>query len=332
MAPSYDRPMTSAAAPRGARRIYLANLIAQIAIFFSGALVRLTGSGLGCPSWPQCVPGSYIPVREQPQAWHKYIEFGNRTLTFVLVLLAVAAVGAGVWHSRALRRAGLTPRPQLLKLSFLPFLGTVAQTIAGGITVLTHLNPAAVAFHLLLSIAIVGGTLYLVVRAGEPGDNPVEILIVPWARRLGIALVPVAALVISVGTIVTGSGPHAGDASAPRFHLDPRSLSWLHADLVLLFTGLSIGYAILLLATGAPARCRRVAMELLAMIGLQGVIGYTQYFTGLPEGLVAVHVLGSSILWIAVLRVPFSQRRRGLPPALEPEQLVAAGREDRPTG
>lgn len=321
--------MPSAAAPLVARRIYLANLIAQIGIFFSGALVRLTGSGLGCPSWPQCVPGHYTPVPEQPQSWHKYVEFGNRTLTFVLGVLAVAAIVAGFWHRHLLRKQGLAPRPQLFALTWVPFLGTVVQAVAGGITVLTHLNPAAVAVHLLISIAVVGVTLVLVVRAGEPGDQPVTLLVGRHARLLGLALVPVAALVITIGTVVTGSGPHAGDASAPRFHLDPRSLSWLHADLVLLLCGLSIGYVVLVLATGAERRVRRVAFELVGMILLQAAIGYTQYFTGLPELLVAFHVLGASILWIAVLRVPLSQRRRGPLPVAKREPTPVGG-EARP--
>lgn len=314
-----------AAAPRPVRRIFVANLVAQIGIVFTGALVRLTGSGLGCPSWPQCVPGHYTPIREQPQAWHKYVEFGNRALTGVLIALALAALAGGVWMWRTKTQPRSDRDRTLLALSAVPLLGTFAQVVAGGITVLTHLNPAAVAAHLLVSMAIIALNVLLVNRAAEEG--PGVVLVPHLTRRLGQGLVPVAAVVICVGTVVTGSGPHAGDASAHRFHLDPRSLSWLHADLVLLLTGLSIGYAVLVRATSTDPRIRRVSLELLAMIGLQGAIGYTQYFTGLPELLVAFHVLGASLLWVAVLRVPLSQV--GLVIDAPGRDAVLAGHRDR---
>ena len=152
-APSVTPP--SGAAPRWLTGIFLANLVAQTAIILTGGLVRVTGSGLGCPTWPQCTEGSLVPTATQTEAWHKYVEFGNRTLTGVLGLLAIAAiVGAIVWR----RRSGVRRRP-ILWLSVIPLAGTVAQAVLGGITVLTGLNPVTVALHFLLSAAIVAGTV-----------------------------------------------------------------------------------------------------------------------------------------------------------------------------
>jgi len=250
-------------------------------------------------------------VPEQPQAWHKYIEFSNRMLTFVLVALALAALWAGIKHRKVLVQADLPARPQLLALSTVPFIGTVAQAVLGGITVRTHLNPAAVAAHLLLSVVVVGGTLVLLARAAEDGDNPVTYSVGVGIRRLGQVLVVVVAAVITVGTVVTGSGPHAGDASAPRFRLNPSTLSWIHADLVMVLCVLAVALTVLLVLSKAPRRCLRVSLELIFMIVLQAVIGFTQYFTGLPEALVAIHVLGASVLWVAVIRIPLSLRTRG---------------------
>ncbi len=294
------------------RGVFIANLVAQTGILVTGAVVRLTGSGLGCPTWPECVDGSYVPTARQPEAWHKYVEFGNRLLTFVLVILAVAAIAAALWDRRSRRRAALPQRNVIVALALIPFVGTFAQAILGGITVLTGLHPATVSAHFLLSMAIVAGNVALVVRAGDSGDQPIAFLVPSAVRGLAWALVAVSALVVVLGVLVTGSGPHSGDAqSENRFFFDPRTISWLHADVVLLFLGLLIGLLVALTVVRAPARAIRRAWLLLVIAAVQGALGYVQYFTGLPIALVTIHVLGSGLVWIAVLFVPAALRVRG---------------------
>ena len=186
-----ERPpthLTDGRAPRWLRGIFIANLVAQIGIVVTGGIVRLTGSGLGCPTWPECAEGSYIPTSRQEESWHKYVEFGNRLLTFVLAALAVAAiVGALAWWRRQ-RRDGVG-RGAVLALAAIPLVGTVVQAVRGGITVLTGLNPWAVSAHFLVSMAIIAGCVVLVVRAGEPGDQPVTRLVRPDAITMAAASV-----------------------------------------------------------------------------------------------------------------------------------------------
>ncbi len=280
---------------RPLRVALLVNLAAQIGIVLTGGLVRLTGSGLGCPTWPQCVPGSYTPVVEQPQGWHKDIEFGNRMLTFVV---GVAAITALVLVWRFVRRSG-APR-RLLVLGAAPLLGVVAQAVLGGVTVLTGLSPATVAAHFLLSMVLVAAStvLYLAVVA-PAGPAPVRREIV----RLGWGIAALAAVVLVLGTVVTGSGPHSGDAERPaRFGFDPGTVSWLHADAVWLFVGLVVALVVALRLSSAPVASRR-AVALLVVTLLQGAVGYVQYATDLPIALVAVHMLGAASLVVAVTAV-----------------------------
>lgn len=306
-------PQVSGRAPRWLRGIFVANLVAQIGIVVTGGIVRLTGSGLGCPTWPECVEGSYVPTSRQEEAWHKYVEFGNRLLTFALGLLAIAAiVGAIIWIRRQ-RAAGGTARIPVLVLAALPLVGTIGQAILGGFTVLTGLNPWVVAGHFLVSMGLIAGCTVLVVRAGEYADKPVTTAVPVPVLWLGRILVIVTAVVVVLGTIVTGSGPHSGDADTEaRFALDPRTISWLHADAVLLFLGLTIGMLIALSIAASPHRATRMAWLLLAVSLAQGFIGYTQYFTGLPWVLVAIHMLGACLVWTVSLFLLLSLRTRGL--------------------
>ena len=299
------------AAPRWLRGIFLANLIAQAGIVVTGAIVRLTGSGLGCPTWPECVEGSYVPTSRQEEAWHKYVEFGNRLLTFVLAALAIAAViGALVWWRR-LRASGLPPRTPVLLLAGVPLIGTVVQAVLGGITVLTGLNPWAVAAHFLVSMAIIAACCLLVVRAGEASDGPAIPLVRTQVLWLGRLLVLATFAVVVLGVVVTGSGPHSGDAdSEARFGVDPRTVAWLHADAVLLFLGLTVGMIVALSVTSGPRRSRTLAWWLLGVSLAQGFVGYTQYFIGLPWLLVAVHVLGACCVWILAVLLLLSLRGR----------------------
>lgn len=279
------------------RRIVAANLVAQTGIVLTGGLVRLTGSGLGCPTWPQCVPGSYTPVLRQAQGWHKNVEFGNRLLTGVLITVAVAT-SVGVWTH--LRGTGSRSRV-VLWLGLAPTLGVLAQIVLGGLTVLSGLSPASVAAHFLLSMVLVAAAkaLQVLLRAPEAGYAAP-----PELRRVLGVLVAVTVVVLALGTVVTGAGPHSGDATRPaRFGLDPRTVSWVHADAVLLLVGLSVAVAVGLRLTGAPARARGAAIHLLGVIAVQGAVGYLQYATGLPVPLVAVHLVGAALVAAAVTGV-----------------------------
>ncbi|WP_243890062.1 COX15/CtaA family protein, partial [Dermatophilus congolensis] len=278
--------------PRWIFPLLIANLIAEMGIVVTGGLVRLTKSGLGCSTWPQCTPGSFVPTATQPEGFHKYIEFGNRTLTFVLSALAIAVVVAAYKHLRG--RGYLTPAMVIL-------LGVLAQAVVGGITVLTGLNPATVAFHFLASMVLVAAATLLVVRyvnENRPSSNfprPVTIL--------GRAIIAIYAVVLILGTIVTGSGPHSGDAATPaRLNFDIRAVSWLHADFVTAFLGLVIGMLVAVYLCSPDHGPRRAWSAVLAVTILQGLLGYTQYLLAVPEGLVLAHmtlaaVLTASVTW-----------------------------------
>jgi cytochrome c oxidase assembly protein subunit 15 len=264
-------------------------LVFQTGIVLTGATVRITGSGLGCPTWPECTYGSYTPVAGQAEgAFHAWIEFGNRLLTFLLLFAAVAVV------IYAIRKA----RRDLLWRALLQVLGILGQGVIGGITVLTDLNPLAVASHFILSIFLIAGAVSIVARGRSPliSIRPTETKV----KILAQAQVLLTFVVIVIGTLVTGSGPHAGDLEAPRLKLDERAISWLHADAVIALLGVSL--ALLVLSEISPETKRRIKI-FFAVTLVQGIIGYIQYVTGLPELLVIFHVLGSTLVWIAAWRI-----------------------------
>jgi cytochrome c oxidase assembly protein subunit 15 len=299
-APATPTASTQVVASPWLPRILVANLVAEVLIVVTGGLVRLTGSGLGCPTWPQCVPGSYTPVPHQAEGYHRYIEFGNRTLTSVVSIAALLTVYA-VWRWAARRRDLLVP-------AFLVLAGVAVQAVLGGITVRTGLNPLTVAAHFLVSMALVATSAFLVFRAPEP-PGPRALAVHPLVERLGWAACAVAVVVLALGTVVTGSGPHSGDAHEPaRFGFDPRSVSWLHADAVMLFVGLVVAVWVAARLTGTSPRPGRAWAGVLAVTVAQGVVGYTQYFTGLPWGVVLVHLLLASLLVVALTRAMLALR------------------------
>jgi cytochrome c oxidase assembly protein subunit 15 len=264
-------------------------LVFQTGIVLTGAAVRITGSGLGCPTWPECTYGSYTPVAGQAEgAFHAWIEFGNRLLTFLLLFAAVAVV------IYAIKKA----RRDLLWRALLQVLGILGQGVIGGITVLTDLNPLAVASHFILSIFLIAGAVSIVARGRSPliSIRPTETKV----KVLAQAQVLLTFVVIVIGTLVTGSGPHAGDLDAPRLKLDERAITWLHADAVIALLGVSL--ALLVLSEISPETKRRVKI-FFGITLLQGLVGYIQYVLGLPELLVIVHVLGSTLVWIASWKI-----------------------------
>ncbi len=276
-------------------------LFLQGALVITGGAVRLTGSGLGCPTWPECSEGSFVPVSTQIEPEHQvWIEFGNRLLTFALLIAALAVV------IEVLK----TRRKDLRLLAAGQLLGILAQGVLGGITVLTDLNPFAVAGHLLLSMVLIAGAASLYSRRSGPVARTA--IKETSLRIISGAHVAISFLVLILGTFVTGSGPHAGDESAPRFDLDIRNITVLHTDAVIFLLGLTIAY--LVLPTVSTATKRALVIFLGISLG-QGTIGYIQYFTGVPEILVAFHLLGAVIFWIAawrvrltVIRVPKSRK------------------------
>jgi len=268
---------------RVVRRLAWASLAANVGIVLTGGAVRLTGSGLGCPTWPRCTDRSFVPHGEL--GVHGVVEFGNRMLTFVLVAVAIST-----WV--AARR--LHPvRPGARRTATWLALGVPAQALLGGVTVLTDLDPWVVALHLMLSMVLIAWSVLLLRQVHEqpPARRPVPAA-VGWLVRATYA---VCWLVLYAGTVVTGSGPHAGDVSSPRNGLDPATVSQLHADLVLLLVGLTVGALAALLAVDAR-RLARVAGWLLGVELAQGTIGLVQYATDLPLVLVAAHLFGASAL------------------------------------
>ena len=269
---------------RWLRPLGWATLVANTVLVVTGGAVRLTGSGLGCPTWPHCRAGNFTP--HGAYNVHAAIEFGNRMLTFVLVAIAVATLVAA-WQSG---------RRDLRRLALVLALGIPAQAVIGGITVLTDLNPWIVSFHLLCSMAIIGLSVLFLQRIDHPAPA------VARGPVVGLAWATFAAawVVLYVGTVVTGSGPHAGDTKAPRNGLDPLQLSQLHADVVFLFVGLTLGLLFALLATGANVDTRRAVATLLGIEVAQGAIGFVQYFSNLPIVLVGLHMLGAALISASV--------------------------------
>jgi cytochrome c oxidase assembly protein subunit 15 len=277
------------------------NAMLQVLIIVSGGVVRLTGSGLGCPTWPQCVPGSYTPVPHQEQGFHKYIEFGNRTLTGVLGIAAVLAVIA-VWR--------VAPRRHLKVASLAVLAGIAFQAILGGITVRMGLHPATVAAHFLVSAGLVATAYYLYFTRFEP-DGPRRLVVPRLIQQVALLACAVAGVVLLLGTVVTGSGPHSGDAETPaRFGFDPRTISWLHADAVMLFVGLVVAVWVAVRLTQSDDSHAASAWGAVLLVTLaQGVVGYTQYLTGLPWLLVLVHMLLAALLVVAMTRAMVALRR-----------------------
>ena len=267
-------------------------LFLQGALVVTGGAVRLTGSGLGCPTWPECTPGSYTPVPHQAEGQlHAWIEFGNRLLTFALLLSALIAV---IYVLK-------TGRKDLRSLAAGQVLGILGQGVLGGITVLTDLHPLPVAGHLLLSMLLIAGATSLYSRRHEP-----QIKVAAPTKTISLVSqlqIVVAFVVLILGTLVTGSGPHAGDEKTQRFGFDIRSVAIVHADAVILIVGITLA---LLVAASVAQSTKKAIYIFFAVTLAQGAIGYTQYFTGIPEILVAAHLAGATIFWIAAWRIRLS--------------------------
>ncbi|MFI8188128.1 heme A synthase [Streptomyces sp. NPDC085946] len=293
------------------RRAALAALVMSVVIVVTGGAVRLTGSGLGCPTWPKCTADSLTTTREM--GLHGVIEFGNRLLTYVLC----AAVGWAIVAARAQKPR----RRELTRLGWVQFWVVMGNAVLGGIVVLVGLNPYTVAAHFLLSSALIAVATVMWQRSRE-GDEAPRPLVGAAVRQLVWVLVGVTVLLIAVGTVVTGAGPHAGDSSdVPRMPVDWETVTKLHAVLAWIVVTLTFALWFVLKAVDAPREPLDRTRDLFLILLAQGAVGYVQYFTDLPEVLVGAHMLGSCLVWIGTLRVLLSLRERpGAAPAGLPGQ------------
>jgi cytochrome c oxidase assembly protein subunit 15 len=305
------------------RRIALAGVAASAGIIMTGAAVRLSQSGLGCPDWPACTAHSIVAGGSTGSTLvHRWIEFSNRLLTGAILVISVI-VSVAAWRFRPGSSAppggsaaggsaagGSGRRRDLVVLAFIQPAGIVAQAVIGGVVVLTGLDPVWVSVHFLLSAGLVAAAVMLYVHATE-GTAPARPLVRGDLRLLAVAVVAVVAVMLAAGTVVTGTGPLAGARDVARYHLPLGGVTQLHADIGWLITGLVLALVAGLRFSDAPARAMRLGWVLLGLILAQGTVGYIQYFTGLPAGLVWVHVTGAVLIWITALRLLFALRDRG---------------------
>ena len=293
--------------PAALRRWALGGVVTSALIILTGAAVRLSQSGLGCPDWPDCTKSSLAASGTTGDPLiHRWVEFGNRLATVAIFVIAVGVfVAAWRYRDRDGRR-----RRELVWLAGAQPGAIVAQAVLGGLVVITKLNPALVSVHFLASVALVAATVALYIRCQEDTGQP-RPLVPRLVRRVALGVVGTVALMLAAGTIVTGTGPLAGAADVARYHLPLEGVTQLHADIGWLLAGLMVALLLGLHLTAAPRRAVRLGWLLLALIGLQGVIGYSQYFSGLPAGLVWLHVTGSVAIWITALLLPYSLRDRG---------------------
>ncbi|MFE9625909.1 heme A synthase [Streptomyces sp. NPDC006527] len=286
--------------PRTVQRAALAALVMSVVIVVTGGAVRLTGSGLGCPTWPKCTDDSLTATSEM--GVHGAIEFGNRLLTYVLC----AAVGWAIIAARSQKPY----RRSLTRLGWAQFWVVMSNAILGGIVVLVGLNPYTVAAHFVATSALIAVATVMWQRTRE-GDTAPRPLVGRSVQQLVWFLVAASVLLILVGTVVTGAGPHAGDSSeVERMPVDWESVSKVHAVLAWIVVSLTFALWFVLKAVDAPAGPLHRTRDLFLILLAQGVIGYVQYFTDLPEILVGLHMLGSALTWIAVLRVLLALRER----------------------
>jgi len=277
--------------PRALRWSTTAALVVSVLIVLGGGVVRVTGSGLGCPTWPTCDAGSLTPI--PALGYHAIIEFTNRTITGLLIV----AVGWAIVAARLQR-----PRDRALtRLAWSMFWLVVVNAVAGGITVLVQLNPWVVAFHFVLAMALLATATLTWHRARRPGER--DTVVAPRTRALAWTLVVATAALVVVGTIVSGAGPHSGDSSdVPRIGGSDTAVwttvVWVHAAIATLVIALTVAAIVLL--RGAA---RRRAITLLVVLLLQWAVGGVQALTGLPSVLVAIHLVGAALVWVGAIRV-----------------------------
>ena len=283
--------------------LFTALLVLQAGLVVTGGAVRLTGSGLGCPTWPECTDGSIGPVITQAEnQLHAWIEFGNRLIAWLILILALAAL---VYIVKKLKSRNDFKRLRLLAI--LQIIGFLGQVVLGGITVLTKLNPISVSAHFVLTLPLIAGALALRHRVL---DRPV-LQLQPMTRTVTKVVTALSFAVLLLGVVVTGTGPHAGDADAKRYPFNFEAVSILHADSVIALICLAIAlYLVVKVSESAEVKklFGRMILIFLAICLAQGAIGYLQYLTGLPELLVGAHLLGATLVWIHAWRLNLTGR------------------------
>ncbi|MBO0774964.1 MAG: heme A synthase [Actinobacteria bacterium] len=311
--------------PASLRRLALASVVANVGIVATGAAVRLSNSGLGCLDWPDCTKSSLVAApRSGEPMFHTWIEFGNRTLTGVLEVIAVL-VFIAAWRFRPPGAA--SRRRDLVLLAAAQPAGVILQALIGGVVVLTGLDPAWVSGHFVLSAVVVAAAVALHARCTE-ASGPARLLVRRELWLLGLGMLAVVLAMLVAGTIVTGTGPLAGAPGVPRYHLQLQGVTQFHADIGWLLGGVTFALLLGLRLTGAPERILRLGYLLIGLIAAQGLLGYLQYFAHLPAGLVWVHESSSMLIWVVALRLVFALRDRGsiTGPAPEPEPADPAAR------
>jgi len=290
------------------RRLALAGVITSALIIWTGGAVRLSESGLGCTTWPDCTSGSLVATGATGDSLiHRWVEFGNRAATALIFVIAVM-VFIAAWRYKAAPDG--KRRRDLVWLASAQPAGIVAQALIGGIVVLTKLAPFWVSLHFIATLPVLAAAVVLHVRCTEGTANPVW-LVQPLVRLAVVALVAVTTVMMLAGTLVTGTGPLAGAGDVQRYHfLSLTGVTQLHADIGWVLGTVAVMTVACLALTGAPARAMRLGWIVLGLIAAQGVIGYVQYFTHLPAGLVWVHVANTALIWIAVIRLYFALRDR----------------------
>ncbi len=305
--------------PAALRRWAAAGLITSVLIILTGAAVRLSQSGLGCPDWPDCTTTSLAAggTTGDPLV-HRWVEFGNRLMTVAIFVVALG-VFIAAWRYRQVdgRR-----RRDLVWLAAAQPAGIVAQAVIGGLVVLSKLNPALVSVHFLASVALIAATVALYVRCQER-EGPASPLAPRPVRLMALAMIAGVAVMIAAGTVVTGTGPLAGARDVARYHLPLEGVTQFHADIGWLLGGLVVALLLGLRLGAAPRRAVQLGWLLAGLIAAQGAIGYAQYFSGLPAGLVWVHVTGSVAIWVTALFLPYTLRDRVAPPPGRPALPVA---------
>ncbi|MHB1599516.1 MAG: COX15/CtaA family protein [Acidimicrobiales bacterium] len=304
---------TPTVSPVAFRRIALAAAICYALLVVTGGAVRLTGSGLGCHDWPTCSRSSITPAT----SFHPLVEFSNRMVSVAVTVLSIVAFLASL-------TAGVRRR-DIVWLSSGLVAGILGQIVIGGVVVLTKLNPYWVALHFLLTLAIVADAIVLYVHATR-GDRSVEQLVgndLMWLSRLLLATI--TALVMA-GTMVTGSGPHAGGPGAKRVPVAFRDMAELHADVALFLVGMTLAMLFALHQTRAPADVQRRARTLLEILFVQGVLGYTQYFLHDNAAVVEVHLAGATAAWSAMVVFYVGLHRRSASPTTARRALDAPDR------
>lgn len=294
--------------PLAMRGIALAGVIASTLIIWTGGAVRLSESGLGCTTWPKCTSASLVAAGATGDPLiHRWVEFGNRLATALIFVIAVA-VFVAAWQFRDAGTGGR--RRDLVWLASAQPAGIAAQALIGGIVVLTKLAPFWVSLHFIATLPVLAAAVVLHVRAAEGTGKPTR-LVQPLVQLVARALLVATAAMMLAGTLVTGAGPLAGAGDVQRYHvMSLTAVTQLHADIGWVLGTAAVMLVLCLHLTEAPRQAVRLGWIVLGLIAVQGAIGYAQYFSGLPAGLVWVHVADSALIWIAVIRLNYALRDR----------------------